>query len=58
MRDAGGRLVAFQDLQELVFCDGKVSAIVVNAGYGLAFPVSIALAIIGCFFIQIIKGVK
>ena len=35
-----------------------MSAIVVNAGYGLAFPVSIALAIIGCFFIQIIKGVK
>ncbi|OXM99760.1 MFS transporter [Bifidobacterium vansinderenii] len=35
-----------------------MSAIVVNAGYSFAFPVSIALAIIGCFFIQIIKGVK
>ncbi|PLS30404.1 MFS transporter [Bifidobacterium margollesii] len=35
-----------------------MSAIVVNLGYSFAFPVSIALAIIGCFFIQIIKGVK
>ena len=35
-----------------------MSAIVVNLGYTFAFPVSIALAIIGCFFIQIIKGVK
>ncbi|WP_223852451.1 MFS transporter [Bifidobacterium tissieri] len=35
-----------------------MSAIVVNLGYAFAFPVSIALAIIGCFFIQIIKGVK
>ncbi|MBT1177073.1 MFS transporter [Bifidobacterium callimiconis] len=35
-----------------------MSAIVVNAGYTFAFPVSIALAVIGCFFIQIIKGVK
>ena len=35
-----------------------MSAIVVNLGYHFAFPVSIALAIIGCVFIQIIKGVK
>ena len=35
-----------------------MSSIVVAAGYNFAFPVAIALAIIGCFFIMIIKGVK
>ena len=32
-----------------------MSAIVVNLGYNFAFPTSIALAIIGCFFIMAIK---
>ena len=35
-----------------------MSAIVVNLGYNFAFPTSIALAIIGCFFIMAIKKVK
>lgn len=35
-----------------------MSAIVVNLGYNFAFPTAIALAIIGCFFIMIIKKVK
>ena len=35
-----------------------MSSIVVAAGYNFAFPVAIALAVIGCFFIMIIKGVK
>lgn len=35
-----------------------MSAIVLNFGYAVSFPVSIVLALIGCFFIQIIKGVK
>lgn len=35
-----------------------MSSIVVAAGYNFAFPVAIALAIIGCFFIMLIKGVK
>ncbi|OZG68699.1 MFS transporter [Bifidobacterium eulemuris] len=35
-----------------------MSAIVLSLGYAFAFPISIALAIIGCFFIQIIKNVK
>ncbi len=35
-----------------------MSALVVNLGYNFAFPTSIALAIIGCFFIMAIKKVK
>ena len=35
-----------------------MSAIVVNLGYNFAFPTSIVLAIIGCFFIMAIKKVK
>ena len=35
-----------------------MSANVVNLGYKFAFPTSIALAIIGCFFIMAIKKVK
>lgn len=35
-----------------------MSAIVLSFGYAFAFPVSIALALIGCVFIVIIKGVK
>ena len=35
-----------------------MSALVVNLGYNFAFPTSIALAIIGCFFIMGIKKVK
>lgn len=35
-----------------------MSALVVNLGYSFAFPTSIALAIIGCFFIMAIKKVK
>lgn len=35
-----------------------MSALVVNLGYNFAFPTSIALAIIGCFFIMTIKKVK
>ena len=35
-----------------------MSALVVNPGYNFAFPTSIALAIIGCFFIMAIKKVK
>ena len=35
-----------------------MSAIVVNLGYNFAFPVAIALAIIGCIFIMAIKKVK
>ncbi|WEV53353.1 MFS transporter [Bifidobacterium sp. ESL0704] len=35
-----------------------MSSIVVAAGYSLAFPVAIALALIGCVFIMWIKGVK
>ena len=35
-----------------------MSAIVVNLGYNFAFPTAIALAVIGCFFIMIIKKVK
>ena len=35
-----------------------MSVLVVNLGYNFAFPTSIALAIIGCFFIMAIKKVK
>lgn len=35
-----------------------MSALVVNLGYNFAFPTSIAMAIIGCFFIMAIKKVK
>lgn len=35
-----------------------MSALVVNLGYNFAFPTSIALAIVGCFFIMAIKKVK
>ena len=35
-----------------------MSALVVNLGYNFTFPTSIALAIIGCFFIMAIKKVK
>ena len=35
-----------------------MSALVVNLGYNFAFPTSIALAIIGCFFIMAINKVK
>ena len=35
-----------------------MSALVVNLGYNFAFPTSIVLAIIGCFFIMAIKKVK
>lgn len=35
-----------------------MSALVVNLGYNFAFPTSIALSIIGCFFIMAIKKVK
>ncbi|OZG62745.1 MFS transporter [Bifidobacterium lemurum] len=35
-----------------------MSAIVLSLGYAFAFPISIALAIIGCFFIMVIKNVK
>lgn len=35
-----------------------MSTLVVNLGYNFAFPTSIALAIIGCFFIMAIKKVK
>ena len=35
-----------------------MSALVVNLGYNFAFPTSIALAIIGCFFIMAIKKDK
>ncbi|WEV67018.1 MFS transporter [Bifidobacterium sp. ESL0769] len=35
-----------------------MARIVVSVGYSLAFPVAIALALIGCVFIMWIKGVK
>ena len=35
-----------------------MSTIVVALGYNFAFPVAIALAIIGCFFIMAIKKVR